>query len=86
MDDIYDRFHKLLDSLDLVWLDSEAFAEAVHEKGAPPTGCCGFVDGTPRPIGTLSSFVKDENENENMTWHALGHWDENIVFDAKIES
>ena len=33
-----------------------------------------------------SSFVEDENENENMTWHALGHWDENIVFGAKIES
>ena len=37
-------------------------------------------------IGTLSSFVEDENENEIMTWHALGHWDENIVFGAKIES
>ena len=50
MDDIYDRFHHLLDSLDLVWLDPEAFAEAVHEKGAPLTGCWGFIDGTPRPI------------------------------------
>ena len=37
-------------------------------------------------IGTLSTFVEDENENEIMTWHALGHWDENIVFGAKIES
>ena len=37
-------------------------------------------------VGTLSSFVEDENENEIMTWHALGHWDENIVFGAKIES
>ena len=50
MDDIYARFHHLLDSLDLVWLDPEAFAEAVHEKGAPLTGCWGFIDGTPRPI------------------------------------
>ena len=50
MDDIYDRFHHLLDSLDLVWLDPEAFAEAVHEKGAPLTGCWGFIDGTPWPI------------------------------------
>lgn len=50
MDDIYDRFHHLLDSLDLVWLDPEAFAEVVHEKGAPLTGCWGFIDGTPRPI------------------------------------
>ena len=37
-------------------------------------------------VGTLSTFVEDENENEIMTWHALGHWDENIVFGAKIES
>ena len=50
MDDIYDRFHHLLDSLDLVWLDPEAFAKAVHEKGAPLTWCWGFIDGTPRPI------------------------------------
>ncbi len=50
MDDIYDRFHHLLDSLDLVWLDPEVYAEAVHEKGAPLTGCWGFIDGTPRPI------------------------------------
>ena len=37
-------------------------------------------------IGTLSSFVEDEKENKIMTWHALRHWDENIVFGAKIES
>ena len=37
-------------------------------------------------VGTLSSFVEDENENKIMTWHALRHWDENIVFGAKIES
>lgn len=53
MDDIYDRFHKLLDSLDLVCLDLEAFAEAVHEEGVPLTGCRGFVSGTPRPIACL---------------------------------
>ena len=50
MDDIYDRFFHLLHSFDLVWLDPEAFAEAVHEKGAALTGCWGFIDGTPRPI------------------------------------
>ena len=50
MDDIHDRFHHLLDSLDLVWLDPEMFAQAIHEKGAPLTECWGFVDGTPRPI------------------------------------
>ena len=40
----------------------------------------------PLILGTLSSFVEDENKNKIMTWHALGHWDENIVFGAKIES
>ena len=39
--------HYLLNSLDLVWLDPEAFAEAVHEKGAALIGCWGFTDGTP---------------------------------------
>ncbi|KAK2566657.1 hypothetical protein P5673_009318 [Acropora cervicornis] len=39
-----------VDNLDLVWLDPEAFADAVYEKGAPLTGCWGFIDGTPRPI------------------------------------
>ena len=47
MDDIHDRFHHLLDSLDLVWLDPEDFAEAVSKKGAALTGCWGFIDGTP---------------------------------------
>ena len=50
MDDIHDRFHHLLDSLDLVWLDPEDFAEAVSKKGAALTGCWGFIDGTPRTI------------------------------------
>ena len=44
---------------------------------------CQFVSVS---VGTLSSFVEDENENKIMTWHALRHWDENIVFGAKIES
>ena len=38
MDNIYDRFHHLEDNLDLVWLDLEAFTDAVYEKGAPLTG------------------------------------------------
>ena len=45
-----------------------------------------IVPGFSDTLGTLSSFVEDENENEIMTWHALGHLDENIVFGAKIES
>ena len=45
MDDIH-----LLDTLDLVWLDPDMFADAIHAKGAPLTRCWGFVDGTPRPV------------------------------------
>jgi len=36
--------------LDLVWLDTESFAAAVHAKGAPLRQCFGFIDGTVRPI------------------------------------
>ena len=50
MDDIYDRFPHLVDSLELVWLDPEAVAEAVHEERVPLTGCWSFIDGTRRPI------------------------------------
>lgn len=50
MDDIHNRFHHLFDSLDLVWLDPEVFAQVIHDKGAPLNDCWGFVDGTPRPI------------------------------------
>ena len=46
--------HHLLNSLDLVWLDPEAFAEAVHEKGAALTGCWGLIDGTPPPTDSRS--------------------------------
>ena len=28
----------------------ERFAEVVHQKGSPLDNCCGFVDGTVRPI------------------------------------
>ena len=50
LDDHYDRFHHLIDSLDLVWLDPEIFSKAIHAKGAPLTQCWGFIDGTQRPI------------------------------------
>ena len=43
--------HKhLLESLDLVWMDPAAFANAVHAKGAPLNQCWGFIDGTAHPI------------------------------------
>ena len=50
MDDIYQRYNHLLNSLDLVWLDPEMFANAIHDKGAPLDQCWGFIDGTARPI------------------------------------
>ena len=50
MDDTYMRFSHLLKSLDLVWLDLEAFSAAIHAKGAPLDQCWGFIDGTIRPI------------------------------------
>ena len=46
MNDIYTRFNHLLKSLDLVWLDLEAFSAAIHARGAPLEQCWGFIDGT----------------------------------------
>jgi hypothetical protein len=48
--DVHARFEHLLSSFSLAWLDLEAFAAAVHAKGAPLTQCFGFIDGTARPI------------------------------------
>ena len=48
--DVHARFKHLLSSFSLSWLDLEAFAAAVHAKGAPLTQCFGFIDGTARPI------------------------------------
>ncbi|KAK3746104.1 hypothetical protein QZH41_015521, partial [Actinostola sp. cb2023] len=50
MDDLYDRFLHLLDSLDLVWLNPELFSQAIHNKGAPLNQCWAFIDATARPI------------------------------------
>ena len=50
IDDIYNRLGHLLKDFDLIWLDPESFAAAIHAKGAPLKQCFGFVDGTARPI------------------------------------
>ncbi|XP_031554794.1 uncharacterized protein LOC116291725 [Actinia tenebrosa] len=50
LDDIYDRFKHLLESLDLIWLDPQLFSQVIYDKGAPLEQCWGFIDGTPRPI------------------------------------
>ena len=47
---IYRRFAHLLTSFDLVWLDKDAFANAIQAKGAPLQNCFGFIDGTVRQI------------------------------------
>ena len=54
VEDLYDRFSHLLNSLDLVWLDPKIFAAAVHAKGAPLSQCFGFIDDTVRPIARPS--------------------------------
>ena len=50
MDDIFNRHKHLLESLNLVWLDLDRFADAIHAKGAPLDRCWGFIDGTVRQI------------------------------------
>ena len=49
LDFIYDRHGYLLSSLDQPWFQQEAleaYAAAIHAKGAPLTNCFGFIDGT----------------------------------------
>ena len=56
VDEIFDRYSHLLTELDQPWLSREnlqIFANAVHDKGATLDNCCGFVDGTVRPICRL---------------------------------
>ena len=50
IDDVYERFKHLLTSLDLIWLNPEAFSAAVNVKGAALRNCWGFIDSTVRPI------------------------------------
>ena len=49
-DDVYGRFKVRLSSLDHVWMNPAAFADAIHSKGAALDNCWGFIDGTVRPI------------------------------------
>ena len=39
-----------LTDFDLVWLDKQAFPDAIHNKGAPLQQCIEFVDGIIMPI------------------------------------
>ena len=50
---VYDNYRHLLQDLNQPWLHPnclQAFADAVHAKGAALDNCWGFVDGTVRPI------------------------------------
>ena len=53
IDGIYGRYGYLLLSLDKPWLSGpnlKSFADVIPTKGAVLDHCCGFVDGTGRPI------------------------------------
>ncbi len=53
VDDLYERYSRLLQRLDQPWLSPEnlrLYADKVHAKGAALDNCWGFVDGTVRPI------------------------------------
>ena len=54
VNDIHSRFSHLLTSFELIWLDEQSFADAIHMKGAPLQQCIGFIDGTVRPIARPS--------------------------------
>lgn len=47
---IYEEHRHRLSRLDQEWINPEAFAEAIHRKGAPTRNVWGFIDGTVRPI------------------------------------
>ena len=52
-DMIFDRFRRLLTDLDQPWLSPhnlQAYADAIHNRGAALENCWGFVGGTVRPI------------------------------------
>ena len=49
LDDIYNRYHHLLENLDVDWINAQTFADAIHAAGAPLPNCWGFIDGTLRP-------------------------------------
>ena len=50
LDDVFEKFKERLTSLDHVWLNPQAFSDAVHAKGAALENCWGFIDGTVRRI------------------------------------
>ncbi|XP_067040714.1 uncharacterized protein [Acropora muricata] len=49
LDDIYNRYHHLLENLDVDWINAQTFADAIHAAGATLPNCWGFIDGTLRP-------------------------------------
>ncbi|XP_028411590.1 protein ALP1-like isoform X2 [Dendronephthya gigantea] len=49
LNDIYERYHYLLEELDQNWIQVDVFARAIHDSGSPIKNCWGFIDGTLRP-------------------------------------
>lgn len=49
LNDLYNRFHHLLEDLDQNWIDGQAFSDAIDDAGSPLPNCLGFIDGTLRP-------------------------------------
>jgi len=49
LNDLYNRFHHLLEDLDQNWIDVQAFSDAIHDAGSHLPNCWGFIDGTLRP-------------------------------------
>jgi hypothetical protein len=68
MDDLYDRYSHLLQSLDLIWLDPELFATVIHDKGAPLKQCRGFIDDIPRPMARPTTMYSG---HKNITLYNI---------------
>ena len=50
---MYDRWGHLVKTMNQQWLapvNLQLFADAIHASGSPLGNCCGFIDGTVRPI------------------------------------
>ena len=49
---IYENYNYLLNNFNQPWLSRnklEEYSIAIHNKGAPPMNCFGFMDGAVRP-------------------------------------
>ena len=71
---VYNNFGHLLRNLNQPWLSMqnlEAYADAIHEKGAALQNCWGFVDGTVRPICRPNSRIQRILYNGHKRVHSI---------------